>query len=1088
MSPADEPAVFYLPDSDGNLRRVIGYRYEDFLKDQGLQHSEESAGAIIESLRVSGKVVGDHAELLAKLTIVKSSRSRTGVPIDLGGAVLEEVRFPNEANESSVTFNAERNAYELWLSKQLHGRFNVEIKFTTPVENLANLRRFALNLPQAAKSELEIEVPGTDLDIMAPSVRMVTKKRRRENGSRLEVSGVAGVIDISWLPVSAGGNKPSQIEAELNIRAKLTPEEISYYCLISATTNSRPIESYRIELPVGFELAEEVSDESYRVRKVSAAKTEPSRENPKQGETLVEIRFPAPVSEPPLVVFSAIKAVRSDRSSHRMVLAVPRILGIHRQSGFLSVATSDRLQSYYDLAGSVEQIAASQLPEELSVAEVAAAFRYAGTSGEVVAHTQPRIERIRVRPQYKLSIENEDATLAVDLGYEISAARLFSLRIDLKDWELTEEPVESGGLVESSRLHVNNDGILILPFASPAEETARVRFTLRRPVSRGLNRFSLPQPLGTFALPGKLSMTAASALKVTPQLDETKGIAIANKSEALDSNTATRRNGIEDSSETAMQFAVFSPQAELAISVTDRPGEVQVSSELDVSVRSEEVLVKQSLGYLARFKSLQQVGVIAPRALWENGALGFRWDGQELATDAVKEFVAAPSSEIDSPLTDARKIKLEIALPRLLKGEGLLEIQYSIPRDVRPTNSSASIDLPLIEPLAPLESTIARISNVGDLYVAIDTGNNGSAWTSVEAKAASLDPLKVEYAGVPSSLPIEIGKKLFRDKGKLRLDRVWAQTWLAGRTKQDRLAYRITTNRQKVTLSLPETWINQQLEVALDGQVQDSIELDGSNLVVDLPESDQALPHTIELRIMRQAASSGWRSLELRIPKILNTSANAPFYWHIVAPGSLVLSGSSKNISGEYQLGWRNLRWGRQPLQSQSDLEQWAGALRAPIEPGVGTSQYVFSSLAAPSFVEGYFISALIPQCLTVAVIFALGVLSIYTALWRRALFWLVLSSLLILVVLTQPDLAFAASQLVIVAAGLVAATALLRRWLTVEPALQSSAYNDGSIDIQTVSTGIWNEPENLDPAATIAQKLTPEVPASGVSNIGGGS
>lgn len=1101
LNEEDHPAIFYLPDAEGKLQRVLGFRYEDFLKAQGVRSAVEKSEAVLEACEVEGKTVGDFAELEAKLTIEKSSKSRVALPISLGSTVLEEIRFPEEAGNCAIALDNKRQAYVLWLAKELNGRVVVEVSFSAKVESVAGTRRLAISLPTAAKSSLAVEIEGSEIELSAPGSRVLAQNKTDDDRSRLEATGVNGAIELTWLPKLIEGSAPRQIEATLDIQAVLDLEEVQYRCLLGTNTGNQPIESYQVQLPEGFQLTEELSDEFYAVRRLLPENR--SQANQREGDKgaaaesfeseLLEIRFPAPVTSPPLVSFSLQNRLRSNQTARTLSLAIPRLVGAYRQSGFLSVVTSDRLQSYFDLTGKIDQISPDDLPQSLSEAKVAAAFQYAGTDGEVITHTQPRIERIRVRPQYELLVDAEEATLVVDFRYEIAAAKLFSLRIDLKDWELTEQPVESGGLVDRSRLHRNSENILILPLESPAEETASVRFLLRRSVEQGTNKWMLPEALGAAMLPGQLSLAAADSLRVTAQFEESKGVAIARgggmtsvkpDSAAVDDAT--------DAVEPTTQLSVFSTDAVLALAISDRPREIETTSELKIRVDEKQVKIAQAIGFDVRFEPVQQFELLAPRELWQAGKLDFTWNSRSIEAQAVEaeDLREKPGSALIEDFgkeTATELIRLRVNLPKSLIGSGLLNVVHAVPRVTESTGGIESLRLFFCEPLIRPKHTLASVTSNSDLQVTLDVANSGSEWATVKIDASTPNQFYLERAGGVSVLPLIIDRSQSQDSSRLRLDRTWVQTWLAGNTRQDRSVMRFASDRPQVQLALPEVWSAEGIEVLLDGQPIDSIRVAEQELVIDLPKKNELSEHTLEVRTLTANEVEAWQKIELWVPELMDASADSPFVWQLVVPKSMSLVGKSGNLVGEYRLGWSSFQWGRQPLRGQQDLERWANASPGSLQPSAGANAYIFTSLETPSVVEARFVPAQLLQGLAIAIVFLVGAISIYTTLWRRPLFWLTSSCLLLLIVFAQPHMAFFAAQVVIIAGGLVVGTALLRRWLTVEPSTLSSVLPSESIDIRTISTGIWKGAEEIDSAATVAPSPSKDAPGSGISNSGTG-
>ena len=55
--------------------------------------------------------------------------------------------------------------------------------------------------------------------------------------------------------------------------------------------------------------------------------------------------------------------------------------------------------------------------------------------------------------------------------------------MNLNGWEITGDPVESGGLVDQDRIVVTPEGMLVLPLTRASTRRAEVAFSLRRAAS-----------------------------------------------------------------------------------------------------------------------------------------------------------------------------------------------------------------------------------------------------------------------------------------------------------------------------------------------------------------------------------------------------------------------------------------------------------------------------------------------------------------------------------------------------------------------------------------------------------------------------
>ena len=93
-------------------------------------------------------------------------------------------------------------------------------------------------------------------------------------------------------------------------------------------------------------------------------------------------------------------------------------------------------------------------------------------------------------------------------------------------------------------------------------------------------------------------------------------------------------------------------------------------------------------------------------------------------------------------------------------------------------------------------------------------------------------------------------------------------------------------------------------------------------------------------------------------------------------------------MNGEYRLGWREWSWGRQPTQSQADLEKWTSATVPPELPA-STNEYLYSAFDSPPHASVRLVRRSWLIIAAGAGALAVGLIALYTNLGRTAGFWL---------------------------------------------------------------------------------------------------
>ena len=74
-------------------------------------------------------------------------------------------------------------------------------------------------------------------------------------------------------------------------------------------------------------------------------------------------------------------------------------------------------------------------------------------------------------------------------------------------------------------------------------------------------------------------------------------------------------------------------------------------------------------------------------------------------------------------------------------------------------------------------------------------------------------------------------------------------------------------------------------------------------------------------------------------------------YWQIVLPGDEHVIDSPAQLTSASQWQWLGSFWGRRPVKSQAELEEWVGASEQ-MAPTDAQNQYLFTGLLPVSTIE----------------------------------------------------------------------------------------------------------------------------------------
>ncbi len=541
------------------------------------------------------------------------------------------------------------------------------------------------------------------------------------------------------------------------------------------------------------------------------------------------------------------------------------------------------------------------------------------------------------------------------------AQRAFEFRVNLAGWELTSDPVESGGLVDRDQMAMTDDGILLLPLAQGSSRRAEIAFSLRRAISRDAQRLRLPLPvpiadsIGT----GELVVKQAADINLLPDLANSLGLVPAPFAEPSDP-TAT-----EDLP--AHRFRLTSPDAIFAADRFSRASEVSTQSTAEFVFEPFDVRVEQRIEYVVRYEPIKELIFEVPDELAldvENLQIYATSQGYHEETNGNEPelplSVVTPMGTVEStgPL-QTRRMRATLPNPRL--GEFAVQIRYRLPR---PSDgvADAAWQLPLVRPTDG-RSEVQRaivLAAAGDA-VSLDPKAAGAAWKPAASVPVTEAGASAEFVadGSATYLPCVIRTVDANATPATTIERAWLQSWFSGGTRQDRAAFRVSTEGLQITVELPPQISPAQVEVLLDGQAADVVSRSRGRIVVALPQKSsqpaprfaEATSHTLELRYRQPSRRSLVARHDITPPQVVGTTALAGLYWQIVLPGDVHVVRAPRQMTSASQWQWFGSFWGQRPSRSQAQLEEWVGASTQLAATG-SQNEYLFTGLAPLQSIE----------------------------------------------------------------------------------------------------------------------------------------
>ncbi|RIK88599.1 MAG: hypothetical protein DCC67_00685 [Planctomycetota bacterium] len=292
------PDVFLLPDATGKLRRVLGYRYEDFLKAWQAGDDGEAEVAppqySVERLAVEATAGPELAEVEATATVELHTSAWVEVPLGFGPLITESATISDGSEQEFVRFDAARNTYAAWLQGKPGDKRTIVMAGRLALERQGDVRRLAVDLPTAVASTVRVAASSLPV-VESPEGVLATPAADDEGGQVLQIEGAKGRLVLRWgeaAPELAGSDEPA-LEATVETIASVEPGRLWYEAWLKLSGADQPIERVHLRLPAGAVASAPPDTTDYELVPI----VKPTAAEP---QSIVELRLVQPATQPPV--------------------------------------------------------------------------------------------------------------------------------------------------------------------------------------------------------------------------------------------------------------------------------------------------------------------------------------------------------------------------------------------------------------------------------------------------------------------------------------------------------------------------------------------------------------------------------------------------------------------------------------------------------------------------------------------------------------------------------------------------------------------------------------------------------------------
>ena len=1033
-----QPELFYVPDDGGRLVPVPGFRYRDFVDlfriKEGLAGGLQPPGAVLENVvvKIDARDAATAADrdghvscpATVEFTVRQISGGWTPIPLESGGMILSAAPRHEGPGRMIVDVEPDRSGYRAWFDAAPEAagadmRHTVVLEGRLPVESTATFEGFAVRVPAAVASQIEIASGRRSPEVVVtPESAEPAVAADPGGGSVVTVRGLAGDVRLRVGDATAGRGPAALATTESTVRIDGR----------NAVTET----SIRLgNLPPGTRRMTITLPPNSALRDVKPPATLRARKGTREAPT-ADISVDVAADGTAVVALVCEQAIDpTGESSFEAVGFGVEGITAWRQWGRVSlVVDGEWLVTWSD----APQLRRVDPPASVRQPGFIAAFAYDALPSSLPLRVRPRRSRVVIEPESHYDVAATRVTLDAKFRVAARGAPVGSVVIGIDPAWVVDEVGPPGGV--DAAASTSEDGVLVVPFTQPLTGDILLSLRATLPVAASADRvaWTLPTPRADVVGPAVVAIAARSDIELLPDNESIMGLVRQTAASAA----------LADADTTALIYRLDAAEGSFAANRRFLPRRIEASIAAQAAVDAAEIAVEQVIRLNVLHVPLESLELAVPAAVLEAGGITLRQDDALLDPTPV----GAAAGTADEPA----ETRVRAILPEPLLGEGEVTVRFRIPAPAIPPQSTVAIDVPLVQ---PLEAAMGRETVAISAPDATVVGVRGDAWRRDVAPAAATT-LGWTAMKPQRSVPLTLSTRGVDAARSMVIEAAWLQTRLAGGMREEVRSYVVSSARDAIVLTFPDAAGLTDAagvihEVRLDGDLVPAT-VRGGRLVIDLPRADPARRWRLDLRSTSRR-DSGWGSVAGRFGLPVAVRLEPPvfeppvlerrFYWTLhVRPDEQVL-GQPAGWTAQQRWQRGTIGWDQRPAATPGQIADWletvaigqdAGADPVPrggLVPPLAERSLVFSGVGPP----GDAVLWLVPNwCLVLTASGAalgLGLAMVYRPWWRSPRVWITVAAVLALAAAVRPDLAPLVAQAAAPGLALAAVAWALRSFTT---------------------------------------------------------
>ena len=541
-----------------------------------------------------GKVKGDLVQLEGTLDIDVLSSGWARLPVEFGDAAIGSAR----ADDGAVLLRGVGDGkYELLVEGQ--GKHKITLTLVVGVKSTAEGHSFVVQCPAVGVSNLELEIPETDLAVQVTPRR--TSELRSTGKEATQVRAVLGSTSqftVSWQPKSgtmdqAAGlaNVTDTITVDVGDGVVHTHAMLDYQILRGA------LDELTVEVPADQRL---LDVQVPGMRDWQTEKTEDRQRikvrlhAPATDELRLELHTEVPISEEAFLVGQV------------------RALGVARESGILAVRGAEDVGLEYVDRESITRIDGTDVPKSLQKPR-STFYKFFTPDHKLSVLASQLKPRIVVDSHLAVLLDKARVTTRGEFRFKISRSGIFSQAFRLPAGFQVDE-VHTDSMERFEVTEGEDSQTLTVYFTQKllGESSVFVTASQSRGTASGELTLPLIEPLDATREQGLVAVIAPKSLEVKTDSSRLQSARAATPAELVSKGFDAK---VPEGSALAAAFSFVTRPVQIVQTITERPRRTAVVVRTIATVKEDIVQVTTTFQYQIEFAGLDTFRLAVPAAV-----------------------------------------------------------------------------------------------------------------------------------------------------------------------------------------------------------------------------------------------------------------------------------------------------------------------------------------------------------------------------------------------------------------------------------------------------------------------------------------